>query len=397
MTLHHICFISQEYPPDTGWGGIGSYTYEMAHALVNTGYRVTVIARAIVQEGLTDDNGVAVHRVLPSPTWERFRGLWRVNHFWPGFAWSAMIRLREIHRQTPISVIEAPECRADGFFLRWWKRRPSLIIRLHTAWIFVDRLNAIVPDNKKRFKYWLEQSIIQNADVITAPCQAMVDLTESWVSLSQKNVYIVPNPVCSTSVIVPELRRRAEVLFVGRLEKRKGIETLAIALPYVLRQCSEATFRFIGSDELDQNGQSWQQRITENLTSSERKRVIFEQLSRDALATRYQTAAICVMPSIWENFPYAVLEAMTYKLPIVATETGGLAEIVKNGHTGLLVPPEEPLALTKALCELLNDPVKCEEYGRNARNRIEDLYATDRIVPEMIKVYKSLVPEEGVK
>src|SRR4051794_9383844 len=104
MRTLHICFISQEYPPDTGWGGIGSYTYEMAHALTQMGHRVTVIARAIGPECVTNDAGVQIHRLQPAPQWDRWKGFWRLNRVWPGFAWAAMIRLKHIHARSPIDI-----------------------------------------------------------------------------------------------------------------------------------------------------------------------------------------------------------------------------------------------------------------------------------------------------
>src|SRR5262249_13859077 len=98
MRPMHICFLSQEDPPETGWGGIGAYTYEMAHGLARAGHRVTVISLAAGPETVKRVGGVEVHRVRPRPDWARWKGLWRLNHVWPGFAWSAALRLREVHR-----------------------------------------------------------------------------------------------------------------------------------------------------------------------------------------------------------------------------------------------------------------------------------------------------------
>src|ERR1051325_3554092 len=95
----HICYISQEYPPETGWGGIGSYTYEMAHALARLGHRVSVVSRAVHEESVRTSEGVELHRVSPSPRWDSMPGLWRLNRIWPGFAWAAMRRIRKINRE----------------------------------------------------------------------------------------------------------------------------------------------------------------------------------------------------------------------------------------------------------------------------------------------------------
>src|SRR5919206_2551969 len=141
MKTLHVCYISQEYPPETGWGGIGSYTYEMSHGLAGLGHRVTVISRAVDKETFTNDNGIAIHRVNPSPEWDSLPLLWRMNRVWPGFAWAAMLKLRAIHREHPIDIVEAAEGRADAFFVSYLMRRPKLVTRLHTARIFIDQFN----------------------------------------------------------------------------------------------------------------------------------------------------------------------------------------------------------------------------------------------------------------
>src|SRR5215470_13843246 len=114
----------------------------MAHALVEAGHRVTVISRAIDGESVKRENGIEVHRILPRPSWN-VPVFWRLNRIWPGFAWAAMGRLRSINYQSPIDLVEAAEVRADGFFVAFMPRRPKLVTRLHTAQIFVDRLNKI--------------------------------------------------------------------------------------------------------------------------------------------------------------------------------------------------------------------------------------------------------------
>jgi hypothetical protein len=132
-------------------------------------------------KALVDDAGVKVHRVPPAPDWGRMKGLWRMNRIWPGFAWAAVQRLRIINKACPVDVVEAGEGRADSFFVpsmrRFWKVKPKIVVRLHTARIIVDRLNAIVPNWRLKVEYWLEKHAILSADALTAPTRAIVDVT----------------------------------------------------------------------------------------------------------------------------------------------------------------------------------------------------------------------------
>ena len=390
MSQMHVCFISQEYPPETGWGGIGAYTYEMAHGLARGGQRVTVISLAQGSETVKQDRGVEVHRVQPRPDWGRRKGLWRLNRVWPGFAWAAARRLGQIHAASSVDVVEAAECRADSLFVPLVPRRPRLVVRLHTAWIFVDRLNGIASDRKKRFVYWQEARAIRSADLVTAPSLAVVDLTRTWVSLGGRPVRVVPNPVDAATYAPGNGARAEEVLVIGRLEQRKGAAALADILPSVLGRCPGSSFRFVGSDGVDANGRSWRERLVEGLPPPERDRVRFEQVPREEIIRRYQGAGLCVLPSVWENFPYALLEAMACGVPVIGTRTGGLPEMIEDRVSGLIVPLADSGALAEGICALLENRGLRESMGRAARQRVEERFSVDRVVPEMITLYRAV-------
>jgi glycogen(starch) synthase len=386
----HVCFVSQEYPPETGWGGIGAYTYEMAHGLVAAGQKVTVISRAMDgEETVEDTGGVIVHRVRYAPNLDRMRVIWRLNRYWPGFAWAALKRIRKIHAEEKVDIVEAAENRADGFFLTMlWSHSP-VIVRLHVAWIFVDRLNRVAADRKKRLIYWLEKQSILRADALSAPCQAMVDLTRSWIPLRGRDVTVLPNPVDAEYFQPRGDDRKSEVLYTGRLERRK-LAILADALPDLMRHCPETHFRFAGADGPDENGQSWQERLLASVPAGERYRLHFGQTPRDRMGDLYRAAAFCVAPSIWENFPYAALEAMACGTPVVATRVGGFPEIIEDGISGLLVAPEDPAALVKAVSELVESPSRQRDLGRGARRSAVERLSVAAVVPRMLDFYRSV-------
>ncbi|MFV9505988.1 MAG: glycosyltransferase family 4 protein [Oscillochloridaceae bacterium umkhey_bin13] len=386
----HICYISQEYPPETGWGGIGSYTYEMAHGLVRTGHRVSVISLAQRVESIVDDGGVKVHRVLPSPRWDRWKGLWRMNRVWPGFAWAAAQRLRLIHRHYPVTIVEAPEGRADGLFIGLLPERPALIVRLHTAKIFVDRLNRNPVNWRSKLSYFFERTTISMADKLTSPSRAMVDLTKTWISLDRRSVTVIPNPITTDFFCGEADIRRSEAVFAGRIERRKGIDTLCTALPEVLKKLEHVSFRFIGDIGISSNGKSWKENILASSPLVLHRRIHFESLPRTKLVQAYSRAVVIVIPSHWENFPYTALEAMASGTPVIATNVGGFPEIVESGVTGLLVPVDDPRSLGEAMYALLVDPDRAAHMGRAARTRIVDQFSTERIVPQMIETYGSV-------
>jgi glycosyltransferase involved in cell wall biosynthesis len=389
----HICYISQEYPPETGWGGIGSYTYEMARALSQAGHRVTVISRAVNSESITSEQGVEVHRVFPRPVWDSMPLFWRMNRIWPGFAWSAMLRVRSIHREHPIDIVEAAEGRADSFFVSYLPGRPKLVTRLHTARIFIDRFNGLSARQGGFREYWLEKQSISRANLVTAPSKAVIDLTKTWLPLSEKRTLMVPNPIDQTSFLPSDSVRKETVLYAGRLERNKGAETIKNAIPILLGRFPSLEFRFVGSDCVDRDGQSWRQKILGSLTAAEQSRVHFEEMSRSKLVQAYQEAAVCILPSAWENSPYALLEAMACATPVVACNSGGSPELVEDGVSGFLIPVNDSMALAERLSELLAQPSLRREMGNNARRRIEESFSVSQVLPKMMAAYDFVITQ----
>jgi len=127
----HICLVSDEYPPDTGWGGIGTYAYNLARGLVRSGHRVTVVAGCADVPGTTDEDGITVHRIVFAPPSSFLKGLvYRFFQAWTSnmlyfrrkleFAHAAFGLIRRMHQENPIDIIETAEYDANGFFLARW-------------------------------------------------------------------------------------------------------------------------------------------------------------------------------------------------------------------------------------------------------------------------------------
>jgi glycosyltransferase involved in cell wall biosynthesis len=383
----HVCYISQEYPPETGWGGVGAYTHEMAHALAGAGNRVTVITQAVKARSVATESGVEVHRISPRPSWDKVPFFWRLNRVWPGFAWSAMLRVRQINRRHPIDIIEAAEVRADAFFVSLLPRRPKLVTRLHTAQVFVDHFNNVPSERVRPWNYWFEKKAIKRADLVTAPSKAVLNLTRKWFPLDAQKTLVIPNPIDQYNFLPSVSESRNVVLYVGRLERNKGAESMMRALPILLERFPSIEFWFVGSDSLDRDGQSWRSKILESIDPVHRSKLRFQEVSRKELACLYPEAAVCVLPSKWENAPYAVLEAMACGTPVVACDSGGAPELIEHDVSGFLVPVDDFNALAARISELITQPALRRVMGQNARRRIEQSFSLERVLPKMLAAY----------
>jgi glycosyltransferase involved in cell wall biosynthesis len=106
------------------------------------------------------------------------------------------------------------------------------------------------------------------------------------------------------------------------------------------------------------------------------------RLSPDEVRERLLRADVFVLASAWEGMPGSALEAMAVGLPVVATDVTGTNEVVVHGETGLLVPPDDPVALATALATMLTDAGLCRSLGAAARRRVAAVFSVDRLVRE---------------
>jgi glycogen(starch) synthase len=104
------------------------------------------------------------------------------------------------------------------------------------------------------------------------------------------------------------------------------------------------------------------------------------------------SATLALVPSRWrEAFGLVALQAMQMARPVVASDMGGLPEVVAHGETGLVVPKEDPAAVAQAVVQLLENRRLAEEMGAAGRRRAEKLFSFDRYVQEYESLYRKLV------
>jgi len=182
------------------------------------------------------------------------------------------------------------------------------------------------------------------------------------------------------------------ILFVGRLEPLKGLDHLFRAVAS-LENSESLTVSVVGGDENSQE-KSRLQALADRMQLTTSVRFI-GSVSQDELPVHYNAADVCVLPSHYESFGLAALEAAACGRPVVASEVGGLPAIVKSGSTGYLVPAKQSDIMAERLCELLNDDMLRSRMGSAARTHAESL-GWERSADSLIASYRNLLPERAV-
>ena len=390
----NILFLSKDYPPHL-IGGVGVYISEISKLLARMGHNVYVITKGEDVSLEYTDNGVHIYRVKPKrlKIWDNLRT--KIGGILERLEYSLAVseKIAELLKYFSIDIVETCEARAEGFWYYLFRKNPPLIIKLHTPETVAFKLDHTPQTLDYYLIKLLEEFWLNKAAQKIGLSEEVVKLTARHFSMKIKNIPLVPNPI-DIELFKPSYvgndKDKLIILYVGRLEFRKGVHTLIRAFCYVQEQLPEAKLTFIGADCGMKSyllNKTCQLEHPENVT-------FMEHIPRNNLIEYYQKSTICVVPSIWENYPYVCLEAMACGKPVIASDIGGLKTIITNRVNGFLVPPGSSKSLSEAIVLLLEDKRLRQTLGSNARKSIEQNYAPEKIAQKTLNIYQDILKKK---
>lgn len=185
------------------------------------------------------------------------------------------------------------------------------------------------------------------------------------------------------------------VLYVGRFDKRKGIETLVRAVSHsIFPGLADIRLIIVGGSRPGQSDGIERERI-EGIVDELglREYTTFPgRVDHDTLPYYYAAANVCAVPSHYEPFGLVTIEAMAAGTPVVGSNVGGLQFTIAPEKTGLLCEPQDELAFAQAIDRILASPQWQKQLGAAARTRVETLFSWDGVAQQLGKLYLSLMP-----
>ena len=368
----HICFVEIGYPrPTTGVvGGAGTYVKLIATQLVKKGYEISVICGR-VKNNLTyyNDGDINVYPVIEYgplhyyiskiPILNIFSKL--VRYLETGFKIYRMLCI--INYKNKIDLVEYSE---GGDFWNRYTKKFKYISHLHgSAYTFKNNSGQNVD-----LSDWLhriaEHYFIKNSKEVISPSNAMVELVESEIGKVFQNVNVIPYPIDEYQIVKSQNKKspgekyQVNLFFAARNDPVKGGEILINALkrlPDIL--ISQIKVDFYGFKPKQD-------------TSKLKFLNIKEFVPKKVLDNAYNKADICVIPSIFDNSPNTVYEAMAYGKIVVASKVGGIPEIINSVDNGLLFDPQNINDLVHTLIKAIELVLsgESEKMRMNAQKRI---------------------------
>ena len=310
----------------------------------------------------------------------------------------AFLALLAFYRAQQFDVVHTHMSKAAliGAIAAVCARTPAVVNTAHNLGFIA------LPQPFLRLLFWVYDFVLLRAAmdaVITVSAKVRERILQTRL-LPRARVFAVHNGMSAQKMDVPEsdaAARRAEfgvspseilIVSVARLVWFKGLDNLVSAMPLLLAKCPGVRIVVAGDgplrDELA--------RQAEDLGVGGRLELAGERRDIPAILA---AADIFVLPSVSEGLPISIMEAMAAGKPVVATDVGGVAELVDQGSTGQIVPPRSAPALADALAQLALDPARRAAMGARGKLRIASEFTPEQMARRTADIYHAVLQRKG--
>jgi glycosyltransferase involved in cell wall biosynthesis len=406
----NLCLFTQQYPPGPV-DGIGRCVHELSTALAALGHTVHVITRSETGNRVDLEDGVWVHRMTVQHHDRPFTDI--PQRIWD-YSRTMMDEAERIHQLDPLDVIQAPTWDCEGVAPLLDGMIP-VVTSLHTPLLIAASTHAEWMTDG----YWMnseifpllswERRLILFSDGLAANTQAIIGAIEQEydVAVDRARTAVVghgyhdrsqgrsvaPSGTEAARAMTAADRGEAELrlLFIGRLEYRKGIDVLLAALDRLLPNFPNLRVDIVG-EQAAGGAPSFADRFQQNIAGAAwASQVTFHgRVDEKALDDYLEDCDIFVAPSRFESFGLIFLEAMMFGKPCVGTDIGGITEVIADGDTGLLVKPGDAEELAEALRQLIQSPTLRARLGEAGRRRFVNAFAAHDCAERCVAFYKGL-------
>lgn len=206
-------------------------------------------------------------------------------------------------------------------------------------------------------------------------------------------IHDIENPIAEAFFKLPPLGKPGHLLFVGRLIPRKGVHTLLHAFAELHRRLPEVKLRLAGGGIHPSDSTSYYYELKQYVDRAGLNGSVafLGELNEAEILQEYADCSALVLSSVLETAPMVIMQAMAAGKPVVATDAGGSRYLVKDGDTGLVVPPNNPSALAEALYRVLSDGETSQAMGRRGREVANRRFRARVVAAQTREVYYSIL------
>lgn len=375
----NIVYVSREFGPVTG-GGIGTYIFNVCRVMSGHGHQVYLVTDCFnkanmhfLPENITLVETYPTRKIrqncFVSPNYE--------------YSYRVLDTLRKLIDEIKVDVVEFAEFGSEGFASIKAKRllnefsQIKLIVKLHTPQSLLYHINEDKQINvEKVCEIAMEEYCINYADVVTSPSQSLADYF--FARLERKDILQCPYPM-----ELPELKEprnfNAEqikcVRFIGSVQVRKGVDIFIEAAKIVLENNPDFRFEIYGKlNNATYFGKTYIDILQRKIPNRFCDKIRFlGGVKYSEIPQLLLESCFCVFPSRWENWANVCLEAMSMGCVVIASNNGGMSEMVKHGQNGFLVDPLNPQEIADVILGYHRDIDLLQDISHAAHERSKQI------------------------
>lgn len=393
--MKKLALISFEFPPETAIGGIGSYFFNLCELLKSQDIEVHVFSATFKKDSHgTIYKSNCINHLIFSKTNDDFRK-------------SIVSVFTEINKQVKFDIIESPEVGACALEIKKSFPEIPLIVKLHTPGVLISRINRTYQPLSQKIRfilggmikgrldlgYWsktdknkqkdVEYQICLLANKLLSPSNALKKWIVEYWNINSEKIQIIPNPfIINQQQNANKTKREKVILFVGKLTVLKGMIAFTKAIPFILKKNPAYRIKLVGRDEYEPTlSKNMKTFMIEKLGSYLNRIDFLGVLDRSEVDLLFKSSEICVFPSLWENYPTVVLEAMANGCPVVASRVGGFIEIINHKKNGVLFNSLNYKDIVRTINKILKNPHLREKISLNEIETIKSMQNSSFLDP----------------
>lgn len=379
-----ICYVCEEFPLETPKGGIATYQYIISHGMKRYNHEVHVICKT--QYSTRDEivDGIILHYL-------NFKI--EENSVEDVITYRKKVYKKMKELEDTVDIFEVADWGGEAIYYLSERKKP-VIIKLHTPFSIWKKYNQVKVDDVWKLREIYENASLNLADALYSCSNSLAQKIQTEYKVDNK-IEVIHNPIILNKDITTEKNKDKTLVFIGSLEERKGVINLSEILNSIFEMYNDYKFIFIGKDtNRNRYNISTKLIILNNIKDKFKENVIFTgQLNHAEIKQYIRRASLAIFPSLYENFPYVMIETINEGCPVLGSLNGGMPEIITHKISGLLCNPYNAHDILQNIIFALENETLLQLYSQQAK---KDLVRFDinNIVSQTISLYERVVRNE---
>jgi D-inositol-3-phosphate glycosyltransferase len=389
MISYHTCPLASQEGKETG--GMNIYVLELSRALAQLGHQVDIFTRSTDPSHakvVEVEEGLRVVHVAAGPETDvpKKEMVQYTQEFLAGtLAWikERALEYQVVHAHYYLSGLVAMK------LCHRLKPQPKLVVNFHTLALMKNLVARSVEEAELDDRLDAELKLVKEVDAIISPSESDAAYLQFLYQTEPSKIHSIP-PGIDHELFRPINRKEAQaelkldpqnayILFVGRVEPLKGIDVLFYALKVLLtRRPKLNPYLLIVGGDITQSPELWSQELKKlaklrRILGIQHAVEFRGQQPQSILPYYYNSACVVAMPSHYESFGMAALEAMACGTPVIATNVAGVSSLIDHEHNSLITTANNPLLLADQLEQILLQPKAYATMKQNLMRQVDDL------------------------